>query len=81
MNESKFTEQALDYIADYVALTKMKHESAKTFDCCKISLVWLRRQEKAFINDCGVAQVIPHKMQRMRMISLILLLKQMQRNG
>ena len=33
MNESKFTEQALDYIADYVALTKMKHESAKTFDC------------------------------------------------
>ena len=33
MNESKFTEQALDYITDYVALTKMNKESAKTIDC------------------------------------------------
>ena len=33
MNESKFTEQALDYITDYVALARMNHETAKTIDC------------------------------------------------
>lgn len=33
MNESKFTEQALDYITDYVALAKLKNESAKVIDC------------------------------------------------
>lgn len=33
MNESKFTEQALDYITDYVALARMNHKAAKTIDC------------------------------------------------